>query len=233
MIKKFLFICLVLFISQLSILAEENKPYWDFQKTANLQQTIDETGFKILNANKLNKLIVFSLNKKRSFVREKLTWVKREVIIYDKDLIHTQNDDELAAVLAREVSYSMKTYDGSIGGIISALQVKMSPKKYELVADRRAVDYMVKAGYNPLGLITYIIKSSPQKKQDKISSHNLTSKRLAFIYEYIFTKYPYFLVNNAYIDNYYYQNFLLNSIENRRKLEIKIKTKDKGKTDYE
>ena len=127
----------------------------------------------------------------------------------------------------------MRTYDGSIGGIISALQVKMSPKKYELVADKRAVDYMVTAGYNPLGLITYIVKSAPQKKQDAISSHNLTSKRLMHIYEHIYFKYPCYLVNNTYIDNEYYQHFLLSSIENRRKLEVKIKTKDKGRVDYE
>lgn len=162
-----------------------------------------------------------------------MTWVKREVIIYDKDLIHAQSDDELAALLAREVSLSMRTYDGSIGGIISALQVKMSPKKYELVADKRAADYMVTAGYNPLGLITYIVKSAPQKKQDAVSSHNLTSKRLMHIYEHIYFKYPCYLVNNTYIDNEYYQHFLLSSIENRRKLEVKIKTKDKGRVDYE
>ena len=58
---------------------------------------------------------------------------------------------------------------------------------------------MVKAGYNPLGLITYIHKTVPQARQDKISSNNLTSKRLANIYEKIYMQYPSFLVNNTYI----------------------------------
>lgn len=233
MIKKLFALCLALFLGYAGAFANDKEPYWNFQKAANVQQTIDETGFKLLNANKLDKIIVFSHNKKRNIVKEKMTWVKREVIIYDKDLIHAQSDDELAALLAREVSLSMRTYDGSIGGIISALQVKMSPKKYELVADKRAADYMVTAGYNPLGLITYIVKSAPQKKQDAVSSHNLTSKRLMHIYEHIYFKYPCYLVNNTYIDNEYYQHFLLSSIENRRKLEVKIKTKDKGRVDYE
>lgn len=46
---------------------------------------------------------------------------------------------------------------------------------------------------------------------------------MAHIYENIFIKYPYFLKNNKYIDNAYYQKFLLNSMDNRRELEKKLK----------
>ena len=66
-----------------------------------------------------------------------------------------------------------------------------------------------------------------------ISAHNLTSKRLAVIYEYIYIKYPYFLKNNKYIDNKYYQNFLLTSTANRKMLENKIKTNSRANLDYE
>ena len=92
---------------------------------------------------------------------------------------------------------------------------------------------MVNAGYNPLGLITFIQKSCPQKRFDTISTQNLASKRLAIIYEYIYTKYPYFLANNAYIENEHYQNFLLSSQENRRMLQEKIKTGSKKELKYE
>ena len=83
---------------------------------------------------------------------------------------------------------------------------------------------MVNAGYNPLGLITHIQKTYPQARQDKISTNNLTSKRLAYIYEKIYTQYPSFLVNNAYLKNEYYQNFLLTSLENRKKVAEKVKS---------
>ena len=74
----------------------------------------------------------------------------------------------------------------------------------------------------------------PQARQDKISSNNLTSKRLAYIYERIYKNYPYYLENNEYIENEHYQNFLLNSQENRNKLEEQIKNKDfKKKVKYE
>jgi hypothetical protein len=51
----------------------------------------------------------------------------------------------------------------------------------------------------------------------------LTSKRLAYIYEKIYMQYPCFLVDNKYINNEYYQNFLLSSVENRKKVAEKAK----------
>ena len=108
-----------------------------------------------------------------------------------------------------------------------SVKMKAAPKKYELVFDKLAVDYMVKAGYNPLGLITFINKSCPQVRQDTFSTKNLTSKRLANIYERIYTKYPAYLANNEYLYNDYYQNFLLTSQENRKKLEEKITSGNK------
>ena len=107
--------------------------------------------------------------------------------------------------------------------------MKAAPKKFELVFDKLAVDYMVNAGYNPLGLITYINKSYPQARQDKISSKNLTSKRLAHIYERIYMRYPAFLINNTYLENEYYQNFLLTSLKNRRIVAEKMKDPKKNK----
>ena len=56
-------------------------------------------------------------------------------------------------------------------------RIKAAPKKFEIVADKIAVDYMVKAGYNPIALITFIQKTVPQKRYDTISTKNLTSKR--------------------------------------------------------
>ena len=135
--------------------------------------------------------------------------------------------------IAREISKSAESYFGGFRGFVTSFQVKAAPKKYERLFDKRAVDYMVKAGYNPLGLITYLNKSQPQKRYDTISRHNLTSKRLSNIYEYIFVKYPYYLKYNEYIENEAYQNFLLTSIENRKKLHEKIKSGSDKAVKYE
>lgn len=196
-----------------------------------IQTHIDNIGFEILNSNKINKRIIFTYTKPNKLYKGRPEITKRQIIVYEKQIQYTESDDEIAALLAMKISDAVKSFEDT--GVMGYLEIKMAPKKYEKFSDKRAVDYMVRAGYNPLGLITFIHKSCPQKRNDWISTHNLTSKRLAEIYEYIFVKYPYFLENNSYIENPYYQNFLLSSLENRKILERKLKYKTVYKVKYE
>ena len=92
---------------------------------------------------------------------------------------------------------------------------------------------MVKAGYNPVALITLINKAFPQEKGILAIKGNSTSQRLANIYEYIYMNYPYFLKNNPYLYSQEYQNFLLTSIRNRNLLQNKIKSGSKKTIIYE
>ena len=203
-------------------------------KEQSLQEKVGEIGYKLLNANRIQKPVIFTYTTlHKSMLPSDTSITKRQIIYYDEYFKYTSSDDEIAALLAREISKAVRSYDGSWGGAISAAQIKMAPKKYEIFADKRAVDYMVNAGYNPLGLITFIHKAYPQKRYDAVSYTNLTSKRLAIIYEYIFKKYPQFLINNEYINNEVYQNFLLSSVQNRTKLEQKLKSGSNGSPDYE
>lgn len=200
-----------------------------------IQTRIDKVGTNLLNCNKITKRMVFAYDKseKKKFRLLDKSLTDRQIIIYDGLYQSVQTDDELAGMLAREISYAVKSYDGVWGGRIDTIQVALGTKKFETVADKRAVDYMVNAGYNPLALIVYINKTCPQKKGDKFSKHNLTSKRLARIYEYITYKYPQFLENNSYISNEYYQNFLLTSINNRKLLKEKIESGSVKELKYE
>ena len=205
------------------------------EKEQTIQQRIDEIGTKILNANRIDKRIVFAYDKaeKKATLKLDPAITSRQVILYDGDYKYIENDDEMAAYLARKILLAFKSYESIFNGYMGAFRIKVAPKKFELVADKRAVDFMVNAGYHPVGLITLIQKSCPQKRFDRFSSKNLTSKRLAHIYEYIYTKYPYYLQNNPYFESEHYQNFLLNSIENRRMFELKVKTGSKEEIDYE
>lgn len=241
MIKKTLAV-LILFLIPLMVCAEEANNKVNVQtdeqaieKEQSIQSRVNNIGSKLLNSNKIENRIIFvyDKNKKENLLTIDPTVTSREVVLYDDYYKFTQNDDELAAYLARGILTAMKSYDGFFNGYLTALQIKAAPKKFEIVADKRAVDFMVNAGYNPLGLITFIQKSCPQKRFDTISTKNLASKRLAIIYEYIYTKYPYFLANNIYLTNEHYQNFLLTSLENRRMLQEKIKTKSKKELKYE
>lgn len=218
--KKILFLALAIIFSASAYANIDTQ----LEKENKIQARINNIGMKILNSNKLEKRVtfVYDENGKKNLLKEDKSLTKRQVVIFGDAYKNIESDDELAAYIAREIPVAIRSYKGGTG-LLSSVQLKAAPKKYELVFDKLAVDYMVKAGYNPLGLITYINKTYPQARQDKISHTNLTSKRLAYIYEKIYTQYPSFLVNNKYLENEYYQNFLLTSLENRKKVAEKAK----------
>ena len=198
-----------------------------------VQKHISDIGFKLLNANKIDVRMIFVYKSKDSKINLEPGLTKREIIAYDQNLQFASNDDEVSAFLAREICKTAESYSGAWKGFVSYVQIKCAPKKYEIFFDKRCVDFMVAAGYNPLGMITYMNKAYPQKRFDKFSRTNLTSKRLANIYEYIYTKYPTFLADNKYIKNEAYQHFLLSSVENRQKLQNKIESGSKKAVKYE
>lgn len=236
MIKNIILLILALLIPvQVFAKTEQNVTDEKILLNQSIQSRVNDIGAKLLNANRIEQRIVFVYDEKGkdSLLKIDKSVTSREIVLYGSEYKFIQNDDELAAYLSRGILAAMKSYHGFFKGYLSALQLKAAPKKFEVVADKRAVDFMVAAGYNPIGLITFIQKSCPQKRYDTISTKNLTSKRLAIIYEYIYTKYPYFLSNNSYLENEHYQNFLLTSQENRKMLYEKIKSGKKGTLHYE
>ncbi len=229
--KKILLLCFVLCTFLCS------KAYCEENTTAiindmMLQQKINNIGVKLLNSNKIDVRLVFVYDKKDNKINSEPVLRKRQIIVYKNFIQFAENDEEIAAFLAREICKGAESYTGG-KGVVTSAQVAFAPKKFEIFFDKRAVDFMVTAGYNPLALITFINKSYPQRRFDKFGRTNLTSKRLANIYEYIFTKYPSFLANNTYLENPNYQNFLITSQENRKKLHEKIKSGSKEIIKYE
>lgn len=190
----------------------------DIIQNMSIQNQLDNIGFNILNSNRIENHITFqyaSQNKQKYNVSKVL---KTQIIIYAQGINYAQTEDEKAAMLAIGISRALLKNEN----FNESSDIFHAPQKYEILADKRAVDYIVNAGYNPLGMITYINKSCPQKLS-KISRHNTSTQRMAHVYEYIFINYPYFLKNNEYLNNIYYQNFLLNSMGNRVELEKKLK----------
>ncbi len=225
LITSFALLLLFANANQDAILEEERK----------IQTEINEIGFEILNANRIDRRVIFAYDDtdKKTILKNNKTLTERQVIVFSDIYKNIETKDELAAYIAREIPKATRSYDGLGNGFLGAVKLKAAPKKYELVFDKIAVDYMVKAGYNPLALIIHISKTYPQTRQDKISAHNLTSKRLAHIYERIYFNYPSFLINNEYINNVYYQNYLLTSRENRRITAQKAKNRFGQWQDYE
>ena len=225
--KKIILILLALFISLPTFAYVTNTT-----KSGEFEKMTHEIGYKLLNANKIPYNITFSINK-RNIVNACSKYNNKSIVVY-KDLFnYLENEDELAGILAHEISHSVDYSQGAFKGYFSVISTNLAPKKYEYKADKRAVDYVVKAGYNPLGIITAVQKIASQPRYDWYLSHPLTSKRTATVYEYIYTKYPEYLVQNEYKDNLVYQNFLLTSKENRKKLEKKVSSGSKKQIKYQ
>lgn len=205
----------------------------DSTKDGNVENFINQVGFKLLNRNRIPYRIVFYYDKNSKVLNAYSSNRDMSITIYKKMILTADNEDEVAAVLAHEISHSVDSSQGLMKGYFSALRYSLAPKKYELKADKCAVDYMVNAGYNPLAMITMYTKCLSQPRYDYFNTHPLSSKRLMAIYEYIFNKYPAFLANNKMEKNIYYQNFLLTSENNRKKLQNKIESQSNVNIKYE
>ena len=201
-------------------------------KVVECQNRIDRIGFNLLNSNGIEKRTVFDFDTRReknAFSRTS----NRQIVIYRGLYDRLATDDEIAAVLAHEISHSVDSYNGIFRGFFTSVTYHFSTKKYEYKADKRGVDYMVNAGYNPVAMIVAFSKALPQARYDWWwFAHPLTSRRMMTIYEYIYKKYPEYLVNNKYKDNPYYQNFLLTSKQNREKFQKKIQSGSKSNVKY-
>lgn len=196
-----------------------------------IQNRIDKIGFRLLNYNGIEKRTVFDFdtrNNKNAYSRS----TDRQIVLYRGLYNRLESDDEIAAVLAHEISHSVDSYNGIFRGVFTSWSYAFAPKKYEYKADKKAVDYLVNAGYNPVSLIVVMNKAFPQGRYDWYSTHPLTSRRMMEIYEYIYKKYPEYLANNVYKENIYYQNFLLTSKENRAKFQKKIESNSKRSVNY-
>lgn len=178
------------------------------------QEYINKVGFKILNKNEIEKHVVFRYSDSEALhgfcTDDMVVYVPKGIIM------NVETEDELAAIVAFQTAYCLKNGEGRNAQILA----KMSPKKYEELADKRAVDILVKADYSPLAAIIIINKSFGDMKNDRL--HQKTSVRLANIYEYIVRKYPEKLNNPKFSMNIYYQNFLLTSRKNREILQNRL-----------
>ena len=201
------------------------------EEAARMQKRIDEVGFNLLNSSRIGVRTTFNFNTKK--IKNATSYYSnREIVIYRDLYNRLATDDELAYVLGHEISHSVDSYEGILRGYFSFFTQSFAPKKYEYKADKRAVDYMVNAGYNPVAAIVVMSKVLPQRRFDWCSSHPLTTRRMMEVYEYIYKKYPEYLVNNSYKNNLYYQNFLLTSKQNRAKFQSKVKSDSKSSTKY-
>ena len=232
--KKFtLILCLVLMLFGLILPAfAEHLVCSKKEYVADLAK-VSSIGTRLLNSNGIEKRMVFVLKNdfKNNYIR--MSDRNRQITLTLGLYMMLSSEDEVAAVLGGEISHALDSYNGIMRGYFSSVNTFFVPKKYVYKADLRAVDFMVNAGYNPLAEIVVLSKIKPQTRYDWYAKEPLTSRRMMRIYEYIYQKYPEYLVDNKYKDNIYYQNFLLTSRVNRQKFQDKVRTKSVNAVKYQ
>ena len=154
------------------------------------EEKVIKVGQKIMLDNKIPKRVPIFVDTKKN-VNAFSNLYDKTVTIHEGMFFYIDNDDELAYVLAHEIAHSIEAY----GGMIKYMAMNSNSKKYEQKADLNGIDYMVKAGYDPIAAITMGNKifGEPVWDWGFTYLHPKGSKRLISMYKYIYVKYPQYL----------------------------------------
>lgn len=215
--KKFV-LCIITFVFTFMLAVNScSAEVLNIENEAKHQARVMKIGFKLLNENQIKGRMTF-LYDGQKVVNALAYSASKKVVIY-KGLINlVDSDDELAGVIAHEITHGIDHHDG----LWKRISMSKSSKSYEVRADKGAVDLMVNAGYNPVAFIVVLNKILEEPSWFEISeSHPVGSHRLNYVYEYIYSRYPSYLADSQYKDNLYYQNFLLNSQDWRKQVKLK------------
>lgn len=178
------------------------KNFWE--KSGKDVEKIQSIYNQVMLSNKINKRVPLALKRDSNTINADANLFYKNVNVYSGILPYIDNDDEMAYVLSHEIAHAIEAY----GSIFKITSMALNSQKYENQADLRGVDYMVKAGYNPIAAITFMNKVSTEPHFDWgiIFTHPKGSKRLLSMYKYIYVKYPQYL-NSDMTSSPYYLNF--------------------------
>lgn len=205
--KIFVLLCLMLigacsFAEEVIVVRGVNmENFW--RKKGITEEKVIKVGQKILIDNKISKRVPILVDSKKNINAYSNPYDKI-VVIHEGMFFYIDNDDELAFVLSHEIAHSVEAY----GGIIKYMAMNSNSKKYEQKADLNGIDYMVRAGYDPIAAITMGNKifGEPVWDWGFTYLHPKGSKRLIEMYKYIYVKYPQFL-NSPLTKSPSYKNF--------------------------
>lgn len=167
------------------------------------EEKVIKVSQKIMLDNKISKRVPVVVDSKK-YIQASSNPYDKIVTIHEGMFLYIDSDDELAFVLSHEIAHSVESY----GGIMKYIAMNANAKKYEQKADLNGIDYMVKAGYDPIAAITMGNKifGEPIWDWGFTYTHPKGSKRLMDMYKYIYVKYPKY-INSPLTQSPSYKNF--------------------------
>ncbi len=202
---------------------------WD---SAAAQKRLNNIAYKLIKSNNLPDGISIKVSAEDE--ANAYANINKEIYVFKGMLNYATTDEEIASVIAHEMGHIINghnakqsilntlianiTGDSSKSVGAAAVQELSSTKlsrKDEFEADLTGVDLMVKAGYNPLSMISVLNKICGNYV-DIISTHPSGEKRLMNIYDYVSYNYPEWIKKGYTTDSYKRANALISlNIEER------------------
>lgn len=118
------------------------------------------------------------------------------------------SDDEIAGLIAHNIAQGVNSFNGVMNGQFFWTKEIFNGKANELKYDKQAVDYMVKAGYNPVAIITAYDKVGAEWRGVFWGRHQKVNTRMNAVYNQIKTNYPKYLGDNAFTKSDNYARFI-------------------------
>ena len=175
----------------------------------NAVNRVPTVGKQVLDKNSLPSNAKFVITE--TAVTNSTSNTNNEIYIQKTDLGYTGNDNEVAAVIAKElgiiinanaskkklVSNITSALAGSVSGenaqnnalILNQLAMNSMSEKDQMNADVTGTDLMIQAGYNPLAMIV-VLGKMPGSTMDTLKSQPNNFKRSMYIYDYLSYNYP-------------------------------------------
>ncbi len=180
-----------------------------FSATWSAVNRVPTVGKQILTKNNLPSNTKFVVTE--TAVTNSTSNTNSEIYIQKSDLGYTGNDNEVAAVISKEigtiinanaskkklVSNITSALAGSVSGedaqnkalIVNELAMSNMSEKDQMNADVTGTDLMIQAGYNPLAMIV-VLGKMPGSAMDTLKSQPNNYKRSMYIYNYLAYNYP-------------------------------------------
>lgn len=180
-----------------------------FAASWNAVNRVPVVGKQVLDKNSLPSNAKFVITE--TAVTNSTSNTNNEIYIQKTDLGYTGNDNEVAAIVAKELGIiinanaSKKKFVSNIASalagsitdesaqnkalIINELTMNNMSEKDQMNADVTGTDLMIQAGYNPLAMIV-VLGKMPGSTMDTLKSQPNNFKRSMYIYDYLSYNYP-------------------------------------------
>lgn len=200
--------------------------YFNNWSTVKQINVINRIGHKLISVSDIpaDKQVKFSIARKYS--ANAYTDFCNNVVLHSGILNYAENEDELAFIIAKELVHVEQSHVNTKIARTVAVSVLVSAARFvtntgfvpikggairnakfsrndEFKADKRGIDFLVAAGYNPLAAISILYKIGTNYV-DFYQSHPNVNRRIYEDYMYIEANYPNYIQQGFYTQSYEY-----------------------------